>query len=114
MTEGMLGGILGEEAEKPDIEASETLAGAEAFAAAVAAIASRQDPEVARKTVEFLSRQSKLSRLRTNTSKKSTRRAFTIFAVKRTKWTSAGLPCAFASAFRSFLCWSQQFSVLVP
>jgi hypothetical protein len=35
MTEGMLGGILGEEAEKPEVEAPEALAGAEAFAAAV-------------------------------------------------------------------------------
>ena len=42
MTEGMLGGILGHEDEKPEVEGPEALAGAEAFAAAVAAIASRQ------------------------------------------------------------------------
>jgi len=44
MAKGMLGGILGDEEEKPDVEAPEALASAEAFAAAVAAIASRQDP----------------------------------------------------------------------
>jgi hypothetical protein len=40
MAEGLVGGILGEEDEKPEVEAPEALAGAEAFAAAVAAIAS--------------------------------------------------------------------------
>jgi hypothetical protein len=60
MAEGVLGGVLGGEDEKPEVEAQEPLAGAEAFAAAVAAIASRQDPEVARKTVEFLTDQSQL------------------------------------------------------
>jgi tetratricopeptide (TPR) repeat protein len=60
MAEGFLGGMLGGEDEKQDVETPEARAGAEAFAAAVAAIASRQDPEVARKTVEFLGRQSQL------------------------------------------------------
>jgi hypothetical protein len=60
MAEGMFGEMLGGEDEKPDAEAPEALVGAEAFAAAIAAIASRQDPEVARKTAEFLSRQSQL------------------------------------------------------
>ena len=60
MAEGMLGGILGGEGEKPEVEAPEALASAEAFAAAVAAIASRQDPGVARKTEEFLSEQTQL------------------------------------------------------
>lgn len=60
MPEGLLGGILGDEDEKPGVEAPEALAGAEAFAAAVAAIASRQDPEVARKTAAFLDQQSLL------------------------------------------------------
>jgi tetratricopeptide (TPR) repeat protein len=63
MAEGMLGGILGGEGEKPEVEAPEALAGAEAFAAAVAAIASRQDPGVARKTEEFLSDQSHLLKI---------------------------------------------------
>ena len=44
MAEGLLGGVLGGEDEKPEVEAPDALAGAEAFAAAVAAIASRQDP----------------------------------------------------------------------
>ncbi len=62
MSDGLLGGALGGEDEKPETEAPEALAGAEAFAAAVAAIASRQDPEVARRTAEFLSDQSRLLR----------------------------------------------------
>jgi tetratricopeptide (TPR) repeat protein len=60
MAEGLLGGIVGGEEGKPEVEAPETLAGAEAFAAAVAAIASRQDPQVARDTSTFLKGQSRL------------------------------------------------------
>jgi len=60
MPESLLGGALGGEEQKPEIERPETLAGAEAFAAAVAAIASRQDPQVARDTSTFLHDQSEL------------------------------------------------------
>src|ERR1700722_10700881 len=60
MAEGMLGGILGDEDEKGEVEAPDALAGAEAFASAVAAKLAGNDPEVARKTVEFLSKQSQL------------------------------------------------------
>jgi tetratricopeptide (TPR) repeat protein len=60
MAEGMLGEVLGGEAERQDVETPDSRAGAEAFAAAIAAIASRQDPEVARKTAEFLDHQSRL------------------------------------------------------
>src|SRR5246127_667025 len=60
MAEGLLGRVLGGEAEKPEVEVPEAPASAEAFAAAVAAIASRQDPGVARKTEEFLSEQTQL------------------------------------------------------
>ena len=60
MAEGILSGVLGEDEEKPEIESTETVVGAEAFASAVAAIASRQDPRVARKTEEFLGKQSRL------------------------------------------------------
>jgi hypothetical protein len=56
MAEDLLGGILGDEDEKPDVEASETLAVADAFAAAVAA----SDPEVARDTSTFLKKQAHL------------------------------------------------------
>ncbi len=56
----MLGGILGEEEEKPEVEATETLAGADAFAAAVAAKLAGNDPGVARKTEAFLSEQTEL------------------------------------------------------
>jgi LEA14-like dessication related protein len=59
MPEGLLGEIVGDADEKPEVQAPEALAGAEAFAAAVAAIASRQDPEVARKTAVFLDHQSR-------------------------------------------------------
>jgi tetratricopeptide (TPR) repeat protein len=60
MAEGMIGGILGDDDEKPDVEATETLAGAEAFAAAVAARLAGNDPGVARKTEAFLSEQTAL------------------------------------------------------
>jgi tetratricopeptide (TPR) repeat protein len=63
MPESLLGGILGDEDDKPEVEAPEALAGADAFAAAIAAIASRQDPGVARKTEEFLSDQSHLLKI---------------------------------------------------
>jgi len=60
MPERMLSGILGGGDEKPEIEAPETSVGVDAFAAAVAAIASRQDPEVARDTSAFLKKQAQL------------------------------------------------------
>src|ERR1700722_17829690 len=60
MAEGMLGGMLGGEEEKPEVEAAEPLAGAEAFAAAVAAKLAGGDPEVARDTSAFLKKQAQL------------------------------------------------------
>jgi hypothetical protein len=60
MAEGLLGGMLGDEEEKPEVGAPAAPAGAEAFAAAIAAIASRQDPQVARDTSEFLRKQTQL------------------------------------------------------
>ena len=60
MAEGLVEGIVGTEGDSPATEAAGPLAGAEAFAAAVVAIASRQDPEVARKTEAFLSEQTEL------------------------------------------------------
>src|ERR1700683_3658511 len=60
MGQGILSGILGDEDKKPEVEAPETVAGAEAFASAVAAKLAGNDPEVARKTVEFLTKQSQL------------------------------------------------------
>ena len=60
MAKGLLGGILGDEDEKPEVEAPEALAGAEAFAAAVAAKLAGSDPEVARNTSAFLNEQSQL------------------------------------------------------
>lgn len=60
MSEGLLGGVLGDEDEKPEVEARESLAGAEAFAAAVAAKLSGNDPGVARKTEAFLVEQTEL------------------------------------------------------
>src|SRR5471032_2232151 len=60
MAEGLLGGIIGDDDEKPEVEAAEAVAGAEAFAAAIAAIASRQDPQVAQDTSTFLRKQSQL------------------------------------------------------
>ena len=43
MAEGLLGGILGEGDDKPEVEATEPLAGTDAFAAAVAARLSASD-----------------------------------------------------------------------
>src|ERR1700733_11872739 len=60
MAEGLIGGILGRQDEKPDVEAPEALANAEAFAAAVAARLSASDPEVARETAAFLKKQTTL------------------------------------------------------
>jgi tetratricopeptide (TPR) repeat protein len=60
MAEGMLGGMLGGEEEKPEVEAPEALAGAEAFASAVAAKLAGNDPEVARDTSAFLKKQAQL------------------------------------------------------
>jgi tetratricopeptide (TPR) repeat protein len=60
MAYGLLGGILGGEDDKSEAAATATLAAAEAFAAAVAAKLAGNDPEVARKTVDFLSEQTQL------------------------------------------------------
>ncbi len=60
MADDVLGGVLGGEEEKSESAAPEAAAGAEAFAAAIAAIASRQDPGVARETVTFLKKQTHL------------------------------------------------------
>jgi tetratricopeptide (TPR) repeat protein len=60
MAEGILGDIVGGEEDQAEIEAPEAPGTAEAFAAAIAAIASRQDPAVARKTEIFLEKQAKL------------------------------------------------------
>jgi tetratricopeptide (TPR) repeat protein len=54
MAEGLVGGMLGGEAEE---RADSTQVGPEAFAAAVAANQSNQSPEVAAKTVEFFDKQ---------------------------------------------------------
>jgi tetratricopeptide (TPR) repeat protein len=59
MAEGLLGGMLSDD-EKPEVEAPEALAAAEAFAAAVAAKLAGNDPGVARKTEAFLSEQTEL------------------------------------------------------
>ena len=57
MAEGMLGGILGGEAGKSEVEAPQSLAGADGFAAAVAERLSTGDPQVARDTSAFLKQQ---------------------------------------------------------
>jgi hypothetical protein len=54
------GGVGGEEDSNAPAGGPELAAGVEAFAAAIAAIASRQDPEVARDTSAFLKKQSQL------------------------------------------------------
>jgi tetratricopeptide (TPR) repeat protein len=63
MAEGLLGGILGEEDEKPEVEPTEALASADAFAAAIAAKLAGNDPGVARKTEIFLDKHAQLLEL---------------------------------------------------
>ena len=60
MAEGLLEGVIGDDSEKTESEAPNAPTGAEAFAAAVAAIASRQDPQVAQDTSAFLKKQAQL------------------------------------------------------
>ncbi len=60
MADGLLSGIVGEDDEKAEPEASNTLGGTEAFAAAVAAKLAGNDPGVARKTEHFLDKQALL------------------------------------------------------
>ncbi len=65
MAEGLLGGALTDDDEKPEVEAADALAGAEAFASAVAAMISQHDPGVARRTEDFLVEQTQLLRAHT-------------------------------------------------
>jgi tetratricopeptide (TPR) repeat protein len=60
MADDLLQGILGGDDEKSEAEAPEAVAGAEAFAMAVAARLSAGDPEVARDTSAFLKKQAHL------------------------------------------------------
>ncbi len=60
MADDLLGGVLGGEEERPEVEAPQAAAGADAFAAAVAARLSGNDPGVARKTEAFLDEQTRL------------------------------------------------------
>jgi tetratricopeptide (TPR) repeat protein len=60
MADDLLTGVLGGEDEQPETEAPQALAGAEAFAAALAAKLSSSDPEVARDTSAFLKEQTRL------------------------------------------------------
>ena len=64
MAEERFGGILGaEDEDKPEVEGPDPLIGTEAFAAAVAARLSGNDPGVARETEEFLRRQSQVLKI---------------------------------------------------
>jgi tetratricopeptide (TPR) repeat protein len=63
MPEGLLGGIIGEEANQPEVEAPAASAGADAVALAVATDAAKQDPELARKAGAYLDVQQALARL---------------------------------------------------
>jgi tetratricopeptide (TPR) repeat protein len=60
MAEGLLGGMLGGEDEAPEVAPGEAVAGADGFAAAVAARLSAGDPGVARDTSAFLKQQAQL------------------------------------------------------
>ncbi len=60
MADDLLGGVLGGDDERTEAEAPQVAAGAEAFAASVAARLSSSDPAVARETVSFLKKQTHL------------------------------------------------------
>jgi len=63
MAEGLVGGILGEDDDRPEAEAPEAPAGAAAAATAVAMKLADTDPEVARRTSEFLIEQAELLKM---------------------------------------------------
>jgi tetratricopeptide (TPR) repeat protein len=65
MADSLLGGVIGDEDDNPQVEATEALAGAEAFAAAVVARLSAHDPGVAQKTQLFLEKQARLLEVQT-------------------------------------------------
>jgi hypothetical protein len=60
MAEGLLGGILRDDEEAPAVKAPESVAGPEAFAAAIADHASSQNPKVARRLAALLGKQAQL------------------------------------------------------
>ncbi len=60
MVEEMIGEIVADDDEIPEVEATGTRAGVDAFAAEIAAISLRRDPQVARDTSAFLRDQSEL------------------------------------------------------
>ena len=60
MAKGLLGGVLDDDHRELDPESAESLARAEAFAAAIAAKLAGSDPELARDTSAFLKEQSHL------------------------------------------------------
>jgi tetratricopeptide (TPR) repeat protein len=134
MADDLLGGILGEEEEKPEVEAPEALAGAEAFASAVAARLSGNDPEVARKTAAFLDKQTqlletqnehlkdehalRLTRLRNQLSEEGTRRlglrlrvAFQIFVALVATVIGLGFALMIRDAFNAHGAVIEAFSV---
>jgi tetratricopeptide (TPR) repeat protein len=60
MAEGLLGGVLGDEEEKPEAESAPSAPATDAFAAAIAAKLSDSDSQVARDTSSFLQKQAQL------------------------------------------------------
>ena len=63
MPEGLVGGILGEDENKPEVEAPAALVGADSVALGVAADAAKYDPELARKVGAYLDVQRSFARL---------------------------------------------------
>ncbi len=91
MADDLLTGVLGGEDEQPETEAPQAPAGAEAFAAATAAIESRQDAGVARKTESFLEKQTELlglqaQHLRDEHSARLVHLRLTVAAAKRKRY----------------------------
>jgi hypothetical protein len=81
MAEGLLGGLWGDEEDAPEARAAEeALAGAEAFAAALAADHAKYDPHVAEAATHFLRDQSRL--LKEQTEQLSEERALRLRHLK--------------------------------
>ncbi len=91
MADDLFEGVLGGDEDRSESAVPEAAAGAEAFAAAIAAIASRQDPGVARKTEAFLDKQAHLldlqaQHLKDEHTSRLTHLRLTVGAAKRKRY----------------------------
>jgi tetratricopeptide (TPR) repeat protein len=100
MAEDLFDGVLGSEDEKGEGVAPEGPATADAFAAATAAIVSREDPQVARDTSAFLKKQTELlglqaQHLRDEHSARLVHLRLTVAAAKRKRYADHMRNCLY-------------------